>query len=372
MGSNEQEDNMCKSIAFALCAAGCGIACLAAEGPPVRHVVLFRYKDGTSPEKIEQIAQAFAALRAKVPGIIGYEHGINSSPEGLSQGFDNVFVVTFRDAAARDAYLPHPAHKEFVKLLDGVLDAPLVVDYEAPAPSTAVEHPEGLLLRKGDRIVMIGDSITQAGGYVRAVQAVLRRYYQDLGIEIVNVGISGNKVTDLAARAERDIVAKAPTVVTISIGINDVWHGFDKEHPAGDGPRRVDLPTYIETYRALIAHIREKTAARIFLLTPTVIGERTSAIGERNKVLAPYVAAVRKLAAEHGLGLVEMHDAFLFASHGMWLATGEDRDAGRFTTDGVHMLPAGDFMMAAKLLQAFGVPSEQILSIRLTDIQRAK
>jgi lysophospholipase L1-like esterase len=348
-----------------------GVA-FAAEGPQVKHVVLFKYTQGTTPEKIKELRDAFAALPSKVPGVVGFECGVNSSPEGLSQGFDHAFILTFRDAAARDAYLPHPAHREFGKLLGGVLETPLVVDFAASTPAVTVEHPDAFALVRGDRIVMAGDSITQGGGYVRAVKAVLDRCYGDLGVEVVNAGISGNKVTDLSARAGNDIIAKKPTVVTIAIGINDVWHGFDNEHPQGGGPNCVPLPKYIETYRELIVRIKRETGARVFLLTPTVIGENTNELGARNLALQPYCAAVRALAREQGAGLIELNDAFLFACHAFALAQGARKDAGNLTGDGVHMLPAGDFMMAAKILQAFGVPSQRILSITPADITGAK
>jgi len=339
-------------------------------GPRVKHVVLFRYKKGTSPEKVKEIAEEFASLRAKVPGIVGFESGVNMSPEGLSEGLDNVFVVTFKDKAARDAYITHPAHRNFVKFLRPYLEKPLVVDYEAVSPQTTVEHPEGFLLRRGDRVVMVGDSITQAGGYVRMVKAVLDRYYAPLGIQVFNAGISGNKVTDLMARAERDIVRKKPTVITISIGINDVWHGFDDSHPQGDGPRRVPLPQYIEVYRKLLNLLLKETDARIYLLTPTVIGEDTVNLGIKNRTLLPYCAAVRRLADEYGLGLVELNDTFLFACHALWLTTGKLKDSGNLTGDGVHMLVPGDFLMAAKILQAWGARTEEILSITKKDAAR--
>jgi hypothetical protein len=101
----------------------------------VRHVVVFRYKAGASPEKIQQVTDALTALKDKIPGILALEHGVNNSPENLNQGFTHVFQVTFTNAAARDAYLPHPAHKAFGTLLGslGILDAVFVVDY-APTP----------------------------------------------------------------------------------------------------------------------------------------------------------------------------------------------------------------------------------------------
>lgn len=101
----------------------------------VRHVVVFRYKPDASPEKIRQITEAFAALKDQIPGVLTFEHGVNNSPEKLNQGYTHVYQLTFTNAAARDAYLVHPAHKAFGTLLggSGVFDGAFVVDY-APAP----------------------------------------------------------------------------------------------------------------------------------------------------------------------------------------------------------------------------------------------
>lgn len=101
----------------------------------VRHVVVFRYKPDATPEKIRQVTEAFAALRNQIPGIIAFEHGVNNSPEKMNQGYTHVYQMTFANAAARDAYLPHPAHKAFGNLLgsSGIFDGAFVVDY-TPAP----------------------------------------------------------------------------------------------------------------------------------------------------------------------------------------------------------------------------------------------
>ena len=101
----------------------------------VRHVVVFRYKPDASPAKIREITEAFAALKDQIPGILAFEHGVNNSPEKLNQGFTHVYQVTFTNAAARDVYLAHPAHKAFGALLgsSGVFDGAFVVDY-SPVP----------------------------------------------------------------------------------------------------------------------------------------------------------------------------------------------------------------------------------------------
>jgi hypothetical protein len=98
---------------------------------PVRHVVIFKYKAGTTPEQIAEVTAAFRGLKDKVPGITAFEDGINNSPEKKNQGFTHAYVLTFTDVAARDAYLPHPDHAKFGQLLGKlkVVEDVFVFDY---------------------------------------------------------------------------------------------------------------------------------------------------------------------------------------------------------------------------------------------------
>lgn len=95
----------------------------------LRHVVLFKFKAEATAEQIREIEVAFANLPSQIPQIKAYEWGTDVSPEGLSQGHTHAFIVTFANAADRDAYLPHPAHKEFVNKLLPILDKATVVDF---------------------------------------------------------------------------------------------------------------------------------------------------------------------------------------------------------------------------------------------------
>lgn len=103
------------------------------KSQPVRHIVVFKYKKTATPEQIAQLTRAFRELRNKIPGITGFEDGVNNSPEGRNLGFTHVYQVTFESVAARDAYLPHPEHKRFGELLGklAVVDDVFVVDYVA-------------------------------------------------------------------------------------------------------------------------------------------------------------------------------------------------------------------------------------------------
>jgi hypothetical protein len=100
----------------------------------VRHVVVFKFRPGTSDAHISRVTDAFRALENRIPGIIGFEHGRNDSPEGKDLGFTHVYLMTFESASARDAYLPHPEHARFGQLLGqlGIVADVFVVDY-APA-----------------------------------------------------------------------------------------------------------------------------------------------------------------------------------------------------------------------------------------------
>ena len=97
----------------------------------LRHVVLFKFKDKTTPDQVKQIEDAFRALPGKIDLIADFEWGTDVSVENIAQGFTHCFLVTFRSAEDRDKYLPHPAHKEFGAILGPHLDKVLVVDYWA-------------------------------------------------------------------------------------------------------------------------------------------------------------------------------------------------------------------------------------------------
>ena len=101
----------------------------------VRHIVVFKYKSSATSEQIQTVTDAFAALKDLIPGIIAFEHGPNTSPEGKDLGFTHVYQLTFTDAAARDAYLPHPDHQKFGETLrnSGIFEDVFVVDYEPEA-----------------------------------------------------------------------------------------------------------------------------------------------------------------------------------------------------------------------------------------------
>jgi hypothetical protein len=124
---------LCLAIG-AVILSGCVVNIQREDGLPkdtevLRHVVLFKFKDTSSSREIREIEDAFRALPRKIDAIYDFEWGTDVSVENLQQGFTHCFLVTFRSEDDRAAYLPHPAHKQFGKMLGPHLDKVLVIDY---------------------------------------------------------------------------------------------------------------------------------------------------------------------------------------------------------------------------------------------------
>ena len=99
----------------------------------ITHVVLLKIRKDVSKDQVAKVFEALAGLQKKIPGILSFSGGAYSSPEGLHRGFTHGFVMTFKDAASRDVYLPHPDHEVVkaivLKVLDGGLDGVVAFDY---------------------------------------------------------------------------------------------------------------------------------------------------------------------------------------------------------------------------------------------------
>ena len=116
--------------------------------------------------------------------------------------------------------------------------------------------------QKGEKILFLGDSITaagdSAGGYVSLVRSDLSDQYPDLNIQVIGAGIGGNKVPDLEARLERDVLSRKPNTVVIYIGINDVWHSLQNQGTPKD--------VFEKGLRNLVARLRAAGVRTICLL----------------------------------------------------------------------------------------------------------
>ena len=205
-------------------------------------------------------------------------------------------------------------------------------------------------LRPGDRVIFLGDSITQAGarpaGYVSLVRNAIRKNVDD--VEVIGAGISGNKVPDLERRLEKDVLSRKPSVVVIYIGINDVWHST-----SGRGTPRERFESGLKD---IIGQINA-AGARVILCTPSVIGEKTDGSNSLDVMLEEYSATSRKVAVETKSQLFDLRQRFL--SH-LRIHNPQQADRGILTSDTVHLNQAGNEFVASCMLEALGVhPVEQ-------------
>lgn len=96
----------------------------------VKHIALFKFKDGATAEQINQLFDDILDITENIDVIEDYVAGANNSPEGLSQGYTHGFIMQFADAAARDAYLAHAEHERIKNLLLAHADSVLAFDFE--------------------------------------------------------------------------------------------------------------------------------------------------------------------------------------------------------------------------------------------------
>jgi hypothetical protein len=101
------------------------------ENEIVRHVLVGRFRAGTSETLIQSFFTNFRDMVGKIEGVVAFEYGVNNSTEGMNRGLTHVVTLTFASVAARDAYLPHAEHRKFVAWIGlvNILEELLVVDY---------------------------------------------------------------------------------------------------------------------------------------------------------------------------------------------------------------------------------------------------
>lgn len=220
-----------------------------------------------------------------------------------------------------------------------------------------------IAVKSGDKIAFLGDSITQGGwssptGYVRLVIAGLAA--NGVNAEPVPAGISGHKSDQMLARLDRDVLSKKPQWMTLSCGVNDVWHGKNgvplDDAAAASGDYQLKPDDKRGTYKKNITQIVENAqaaGAKPVILTATVIHENLES--PENGKLAPFNNFLRQLAKEKNLPLADLNAMF------QERIKAENKPAAKvLTSDGVHMNPAGDRLMATGVLKALGLNAAEL------------
>ncbi len=210
---------------------------------------------------------------------------------------------------------------------------------------TAPVEAASIPLKNGQKIGFMGDSITQAGAEPQGYVTLVIRGLEANGIQVSSIpaGISGHKSNQMLERLDRDVLSKKPDWMTLSCGVNDVWHGAN------------GIP--LEPYKKNITEIVEKCQAagvKVMILTSTMIGE--DAPNSNNQKLATYNAFLRDLAKKKKCRLADLNADMQSAI----AKAGPDHKGNLLTSDGVHMNPEGNRMMATGVLKAFGLSAKQL------------
>jgi lysophospholipase L1-like esterase len=212
----------------------------------------------------------------------------------------------------------------------------------------------GMLFKKGDTLLMTGDSVTDCGrspvgesaknsvegmgdGYPAIVKAYLNAFYPEFELRIVNKGIGGNRTVDILKRMQRDHLDLKPDIVTILIGVNDVWRQFDTH-----GIVQIDHAAYEKNLTEILEKL--KTSARkIFVLTPFLVKKNDG--HPMYKMVQEYREIAVKVARKAGTEVIDLQAVFDRCM--------EKAEPELYSLDTVHPTICGHMVIAGELLKAF-------------------
>jgi lysophospholipase L1-like esterase len=256
--------------------------------------------------------------------------------------------------ASNDLNVPSHLTRRHFASVSAAGVAALAAAQAAGEEPRGAEPPKGSFIKPGDTILFQGDSITDAGrkreaaaepnsqpalgnGYAWLAASQLLVDRPDDELKIYNRGISGNKVYQLAERWQADCLDLKPDVLSILIGVNDIWHKLNGQY---DGT----VDKYENDYRALVKRTREALPeVRLVICEPFVL--RCGAVTDKwFPEFDKYRAAAKRVAEEAGATFVPFQAMFDAASK---IAPPE-----RWAGDGVHPSADGAALMAHGWLKA--------------------
>ncbi len=200
--------------------------------------------------------------------------------------------------------------------------------------------PNSTILFQGDSITDCGrkrDDINSLGnGYPLLIASIFPALFPEHGVKFINKGISGNHAADLVDRWQNDCLDLKPDVVSIMIGINDVWHYYTRNH-------YTSLEEYTNNYRTILKQTQDQLEAKLILMEPYVL--HTSPDREQwREQLDPKRAAVRDLAEEF--------NAIFIPTDTIMQTAATKQDPTFWCPDGVHPAPAGHGLLATAWLKS--------------------
>ncbi|MCQ2430430.1 MAG: SGNH/GDSL hydrolase family protein [Clostridia bacterium] len=203
------------------------------------------------------------------------------------------------------------------------------------------------------KILFQGDSVTDCGrdrsnphdmgdGYCRYASAMIQDTCPDTEFEFLNLGISGNRTENLVERLESDFIDVKPDIVSVMIGINDVWHRVAIWRETTDEAFEANL-------RLVLGAVRARTDAKILVIQPFLLfgGE---AFGLREELVRKQ-AVLKKLADEFADAYLPMDDLF----------REQPADPTQYSEDGIHPNADGALFIGEAYLKTVMPLIEDIL-----------
>lgn len=229
-----------------------------------------------------------------------------------------------------------------------------VQDVTRPAPLLVLEGSIRMQLQPQATIVFAGDSVTDmhrqyqaepggwdswGDGYVALINAALTALYPELKLSVINAGINGNTVVQLAARFNSDVLAHQPDVVSIMIGINDVWRYHDSQFRRRND--LVDLDLYAKTLQQLVTATKARHA-QVILMSPCMW--ELNVDDPMRRQLLQYQEIVKQIANANQVVFVNVQAA---VDHFL-----QEASSYAITMDRVHPNLAGAMLIAKTWLDA--------------------
>lgn len=203
-----------------------------------------------------------------------------------------------------------------------------------------------IVLKKDDRILFFGDSLTYLAGidgpkdkvkkgYIKIVQETLDKTHKDLGVKVDWVATGGHTVPDLLKRLDKDVLPKKPTIVVIQIGCNDA--------------RRLPKETFKSSLEALIDRLRKENI-QVVQCTLTSVGEKHDGTNKDDPKLEEFAEIQRQIIQAKNVPYNDLRKVFV--EH--WKKNNPDnKGSGILTYDGNHWNDAGMQFVAEQMLKRF-------------------
>ena len=207
------------------------------------------------------------------------------------------------------------------------------------------------------KILFQGDSVTDGNrdrsnsadmgfGYPKYASAMIEDAFPDIDFEFVNLGISGNRTADLVERMQSDFIEIQPDIVSVMIGINDVWHhyAFSCTYTSNQ--------EFEQNYVTVLENVKQNTNAKIVIIQPFLLDvpdkqELWAELLEKQEIVA-------RLAEKYADAYLPMHEI---------IHADEAEDKTVYAADGVHPTEDGACLIAQKYLEAITPLVEELAQV---------